>query len=54
MNNDTALDYVDRALRLAKKRHNHIKYDVVGGETLEPMYDSIVQQLTLMISMFDH
>ena len=41
----TALDYVDRALRLAKKRHDHIKYHVIGGETLEPMYNSIVQQL---------
>ncbi|MDQ1214066.1 immunity protein Tsi6 family protein [Pantoea anthophila] len=45
MNNDTALDYVDRALRLAEKRHHHIKYKVKGGETLEPMYNSIVQQL---------
>lgn len=42
---DTVLDYVDRALRLAKKRHDHIKYHVIGGETLEPMYNSIVQQL---------
>lgn len=42
---DTALDYVDRALRLAQKRHHHIKYHVAGGETLEPMYNSIVQQL---------
>lgn len=41
----TALDYVDRALRLAKKRHDHIKYHVIGGKTLEPMYNSIVQQL---------
>ncbi|MBH2760723.1 immunity protein Tsi6 family protein [Serratia ureilytica] len=41
----TALDYVDRALRLAKKRHDHIKHHVIGGETLEPMYNSIVQQL---------
>ncbi|MHA3205889.1 immunity protein Tsi6 family protein, partial [Yersinia pseudotuberculosis] len=24
MTNDTALDYVDRALRLAQKRHHHI------------------------------
>ena len=45
MTNDTALDYVDRALRLAQKRHHHIKYNVIGGETLEPMYNSIVQQL---------
>lgn len=45
MNNDTALDYVNRALRLAQKRHHHIKYNVIGGETLEPMYNSIVQQL---------
>lgn len=45
MINDTALDYVDRALRLAQKRHHHIKYNVIGGETLEPMYNSIVQQL---------
>ncbi len=45
MTSDTALDYVDRALRLAKKRHHHIKYHVIGGETLEPMYNSIVQQL---------
>jgi hypothetical protein len=45
MNNDNALDYVDRALRLAQKRHHHIKYNVKGGETLEPMYNSIVQQL---------
>ncbi|PSH19394.1 hypothetical protein B7R74_13325, partial [Yersinia pseudotuberculosis] len=44
MTNDTALDYVDRALRLAQKRHHHIKYNVIGGETLEPMYNSIVQQ----------
>ncbi|MHA3207403.1 immunity protein Tsi6 family protein, partial [Yersinia pseudotuberculosis] len=28
MTNDTALDYVDRALRLAQKRHHHIKYNV--------------------------
>ncbi|CNH16434.1 immunity protein Tsi6 family protein [Yersinia pekkanenii] len=45
MTKDTALDYVDRALRLAQKRHHHIKYNVIGGETLEPMYNSIVQQL---------
>ncbi|MGV3344456.1 immunity protein Tsi6 family protein [Enterobacteriaceae bacterium LUAb1] len=45
MTSDTALDYVDRALRLAQKRHHHIKYHVIGGETLEPMYNSIVQQL---------
>ncbi|AJJ03690.1 hypothetical protein BZ21_3130 [Yersinia pseudotuberculosis] len=45
MTNDTALDYVDRALRLAQKRHHHIQYNVIGGKTLEPMYNSIVQQL---------
>lgn len=45
MNNSTALDYVDRALRLAQKRHHHIQHNVIGGETLEPMYNSIVQQL---------
>lgn len=44
MNNNTALDYIDRALRLAKKRHLHI-LQVKGGEPLEPMYNSIVQQL---------
>ncbi|KGT88344.1 hypothetical protein NG99_21540 [Erwinia typographi] len=48
MNNDTALNYVDRALRLARKRHNHIKFHVIGGETLEPMYNSIVQQLVYL------
>ncbi len=48
MNNDTALDYVDRALRLARKRHDHIKNKVIGGETLEPMYNSIVQQLVYL------
>ncbi|VEA70770.1 Uncharacterised protein [Serratia rubidaea] len=44
MNHDTALDYVERALNLAQKRHAHI-LRVQGGETLEPMYKSIVQQL---------
>lgn len=48
MKNNTALDYVDAALRLAKKRHHHIKYNVTGGETLEPMYNSIVQQLIFL------
>lgn len=33
----TPLDYVDRALRLAQKRHRHIKENVVGGEPLETM-----------------
>ena len=44
MNSNSALDYIDRALRLAQKRHAHI-LQVQGGETLEPMYNSIVQQL---------
>ena len=44
----TPLDYVDRALRLAQKRHQHIKENVVGGESLEPMYNSIVQQLIFL------
>lgn len=44
MSNNSKLDYVDRALRLAQKRHAHI-LRVQGGETLEPMYNSIVQQL---------
>ena len=44
MSNNSKLDYVDRALRLAQKRHAHI-LRVSGGETLEPMYNSIVQQL---------
>jgi hypothetical protein len=48
MKNNTALDYVDGALRLAQKRHHHIKYNVTGGETLEPMYNSIVQQLIFL------
>ena len=48
MTTDTALDYVERALRLAEKRHHHIKYSVQGGETLEPMYNSIVQQLIFL------
>lgn len=48
MKNNSALDYVDAALRLAKKRHHHIKYNVTGGETLEPMYNSIVQQLIFL------
>lgn len=30
---------------MAQKRHHHIKYNVIGGELLEPMYNSIVQQL---------
>lgn len=42
--NNTTLDYIDRALRLARKRHAHI-LKIQGGETLEPMYNSIVQQL---------
>lgn len=44
----TSLDYVDRALRLVQKRHQHIKENVVGGESLEPMYNSIVQQLIFL------
>lgn len=44
MINNSKLDYVNRALRLAQKRHAHI-LRVQGGETLEPMYNSIVQQL---------
>ncbi|GLR07805.1 hypothetical protein COO59_10340 [Mixta theicola] len=44
MNNNSAIDYINRALRLAQKRHAHI-LQVQGGETLEPMYNSIVQQL---------
>lgn len=48
MKNSTVLDYVDRALRLAQKRHHHIRYDVTDGETLEPMYNSIVQQLIFL------
>lgn len=51
MKNYTALDYVDRALRLAKKRHHHIKYNVIGGDTLEPMYNSIVQQLIFLYNI---
>ena len=39
-----SLAYIDSALRLAEKRHAHI-LRVQGGETLEPMYNSIVQQL---------
>ncbi|GLR07804.1 hypothetical protein COO59_10335 [Mixta theicola] len=41
---NSALAYIDRALRLAQKRHAHI-LQVQGGKTLEPMYNSIVQQL---------
>lgn len=44
MINNSKLDYVNRALRLAQKRHAYI-LRVSGGETLEPMYNSIVQQL---------
>jgi hypothetical protein len=48
MSNDSALDYVEKALRLAQKRHHHIRDNVIGGETLEPMYNSIVQQLIFL------
>ncbi|MGP0838095.1 immunity protein Tsi6 family protein [Serratia sp. CY85251] len=41
---DTALDYVDRALRLAKKRLDEVILDK-DGVSLVPMYDSILQQL---------
>lgn len=44
MNNITTLDYINRALNLARKRHAHI-LQMQGGDSLEPMYNSIVQQL---------
>ncbi|MBS5773768.1 immunity protein Tsi6 family protein [Kosakonia cowanii] len=40
----TALDYVEKALRLAIKRHSAIKSNPDAG-ALEPMYRSIVAQL---------
>ena len=40
----TALDYVDRALRLARKRLDEVLQDK-NGASLVSMYDSIVQQL---------
>lgn len=40
----TALDYVEKALRLAIKRHNAIKSNPDAG-AFEPMYRSIVAQL---------
>ena len=48
MNIDTSVNYVERALRLAQKRYDHIRNNVVGGESLEPMYNSIVQQLIFL------
>lgn len=40
----TALDYVEKALRLAVKRYKSIKSNPAAG-VLEPMYNSIVAQL---------
>ncbi len=40
----TALDYIEKALRLAIKRYKAIKSNPAAG-ALEPMYNSIVAQL---------
>lgn len=40
----TALNYIEKALRLAIKRHKAIKSNPAAG-ALEPMYNSIVEQL---------
>ncbi|NIF20211.1 immunity protein Tsi6 family protein [Candidatus Pantoea multigeneris] len=50
MNNDTAVDYVERALRLAQKRAAMMK-TITGGAALEPMYDSIVNQLIFLSAL---
>ncbi|MDX5629086.1 MULTISPECIES: immunity protein Tsi6 family protein [unclassified Brenneria] len=47
MNEPTKLDYIDKALSLAKKRHNEIKSNTTAV-ALEPMYNSIVQQLIFL------
>lgn len=44
MINDTAIDYINRALTLARVRHAEI-LAIKNNKGLEPMYNSIVQQL---------
>ncbi|MBV6692926.1 immunity protein Tsi6 family protein [Serratia quinivorans] len=44
MINDTAIDYINRALTLARVRHAEI-LAIKNNKGLEPVYNSIVQQL---------
>ncbi|MFS7370134.1 immunity protein Tsi6 family protein [Serratia proteamaculans] len=44
MINDTAIDYINRTLALARVRHAEILAAKNNGD-LEPIYSSIVQQL---------